>query len=73
MHCKHLDKNMHTWSQVRRWLYYIYPNYLLVPDPFSLRTLTAIAVAFLARPYVFDITVPVKDKVFWVTIIYYTS
>ena len=34
-------------------------THIASPNPLSFSTLTAIAVAFLARPYVFDITVPV--------------
>ena len=34
-------------------------THIAFPNPLSFSTLTAIAVAFLARPYVFDITVPV--------------
>ena len=37
-------------------------SYTVAPDPLSFSTLTAIAVTFLARPYVLDITVPVSGR-----------
>ena len=37
-------------------------SYFVVPEPLSFNTLTATDVAFLARPYVLDITVPVSGR-----------
>lgn len=37
-------------------------THIAFPNPLSFSTLTAMAVAFLARPYVLDITVPIGSQ-----------